>query len=394
MNAAEANGLLEAAERLVADGQRLRTALEWEFLSKQITEVIDEDYDLGRVTRVEQILGGFVNLSFAVWTEDAAGAHRFFVRKYNQAIREHEVRFEHALVNHVVERGLHIAAKVHAGRAGVTLAAREETAHGERVKRFFAVYDCLEGEDRYSWVNNRLTDKEYAGAARVLAQFHHCGSDFDPGNLRREQPPIMELLPTLAPAFEAFARQAAGTAFDEYFLAKLPQIREVIARGGAIAAELAGLPFIPVHCDYHAGNLKYAGEADIVGLFDFDWSKLDYRVFDLGLALSYFCDSWEGADAGELRLGKVELFLAAYQEESARWGDPGPLAARELALLPRMIANGNLFVLNWDLADYYGDREPNVEEYLVYLKHNAMVLEFIEGHFDQLTTLCSRAAPR
>lgn len=39
MNAAEANGLLEAAERLVADGQRLRTALEWEFLSKQITEV-------------------------------------------------------------------------------------------------------------------------------------------------------------------------------------------------------------------------------------------------------------------------------------------------------------------------------------------------------------------
>ena len=35
-----------------------------------------------------------------------------------------------------------------------------------------------------------------------------------------------------------------------------------------------------MHCDYHPGNLKWVDEQG-VGLFDFDWSKLDYRVFDI-----------------------------------------------------------------------------------------------------------------
>ena len=49
----------------------------------------------------------------------------------------------------------------------------------------------LEGQDKYTWVKNRCTDAEYAGAARVLAQFHHAAYDFEAGELAREQPPIM-----------------------------------------------------------------------------------------------------------------------------------------------------------------------------------------------------------
>ena len=63
---------------------------------------------------------------------------------------------------------------------------------------FFGVFRMLDGEDKYTWVKNRLTDKEFDSGARVLAQFHHSAFAFDPGELAREQPPIMEFVPTLA----------------------------------------------------------------------------------------------------------------------------------------------------------------------------------------------------
>ena len=45
------------------------------------------------------------------------------------------------------------------------------------------------------------------------------------------------------------------------------------------------------------------------------------------------------------------------------------MSAEELALLPRMVANANLYILNWDLMAYYEDPDADVDEYLVYLDH-------------------------
>jgi len=153
-----------------------------------------------------------------------------------------------------------------------------------------------------------------------------------------------------------------------------------------VESELGGLPITPVHCDYHPGNLKWVDE-EAVGLFDFDWSKLDYRVFDVAQGISYFCSSWEGPDKGQLRLDKAAIFVRAYQEEAARWTDPGPMSAGELAVLPRMIANANLHCLNWDVTFYYAETDPDVDEYLTYLAGNVGVMEFIESHLDELALL-------
>ena len=136
-------------------------------------------------------------------------------------------------------------------------------------------------------------------------------------------------------------------------------------------------------CIRDRGNQKWVDE-QVVGLFDFDWSKLDYRVFDVALAVVYFCSSWEGPDMGELRRDKAAVFVRAYQDEAARWTDPGPMSARELAVLPRMIANANLFVLNWDVTYYYADADPDVDEYMVYLTENVTLMESIEDHIDEL----------
>jgi homoserine kinase type II len=401
-----ANELLEVAERLATDATALRAELEIEFRSGQLAEVVAADYDLGEVVGVEQILGGYVNLSFAVHTRDADGEHRYFVRKYNKAITEREIRFEHALVDHINAKGFHLAARVYPNKRGETFVAREETSGGERLTRFFAVYEMLEGQDKYTWVKNRCTDEEYETGGRVLALFHYLAHDFDPRGLGREQPPIMQLLRDLRPAFAGYAEQArAGSSVvDRYYQEWLPAIDAALQKGTEQEPELQGMSYIPVHCDYHPGNLKWVDRetADsrpaqtaglCSGLFDFDWSKLDYRIFDVAEGVVYFCSSWEGHDSGELWLDKAAIFVRAYQDEAAKFAQPGPMTPAELAALPRMIASANLYVLNWDVSAYYeADEELNDDEYLMYLKHQVMLMEFIEAHLEELSRLAEPPA--
>jgi len=387
---AKANELFETAARLAADAQSLRDALQVEFLSGQLAEVVASDYDLGDVVRVEQILGGYTNLSFAVVVATAEGERKYFVRKYNRLNTEREVQFEHALVNHISGKGFHIAAQVFPNKRGDTYVTREETIAGERVSRLFAVYEMLEGEDKYTWISNRLTDVEFANGARVLARFHALAHDFDPGDLSREQPPIMDFVRRFRGIFEAYAAQTRGTAFDEHYLEKLPSILEVVRRGMVMEDDLRGMPKVPVHCDYHPGNLKWIDEQG-VGLFDFDWSKLDYRLFDVAQGIAYFCSSWEGADDGDVRLDKAAIFVRAYQDEAARFDIPGAMGAEELALLPRMVANANLYILNWDLMAYYEDPGADVVEYLMYLGHQVHFMEYIEAHQYELAHIAEEA---
>ncbi len=394
MDIAKANELYEMAVRVAADAQTLRDELRAEFLSGQLAEVVASEYDLGEVVRVEQILGGFENLSFAVITRDGEGEHRNFVRKYKYGTVEREIRYEHALVRHIRGKGFELPARVFEAKDGDTLVTREELLGAERVQRFFAVYEMLTGEDKYSWTENRCTDAEYEDGARILARFHQAAHDFEPGALYREQPPIMEYLATMPGTFKGYAEKTTGTKYDQYFLSRLQGILAAIDRGLALAPQLEGLPRCPTFNDYHPGNLKWRDEHG-VGLFDFDWTKLDYRLFDIAIGIVYFCSSWADKDDGELRLDKAELFLKAYQDEASRAAVPGPVTDDELAALPRMLAIAALYVVSWDIVAYYIDRDPNDDEYLYFLEHNVAFVDFIEAHLDDLAAMAARAkAPR
>ena len=390
MDVAKANELYEMTVRLAADASALRDALQVEFLSGQLAEVVASDYDLGEVLRVEQIFGGFENLSFAVITKDGQGEHRHFVRKYKYGTVEREIRYEHALVRHIRDNGFLLPARVFETEHGDTLVTREELLGTERVERFFAVYEMLTGEDKYTWTVNRCSDAEYEDGARVLARFHQAAHDFDPGELFREQPPIMDYLATMPATFNGYAAGTTGTKYDQYFLARLPEILAAIDRGLTLAPELEGLPRCPVFCDYHPGNLKWR-DGHGVGLFDFDWTKLDYRVFDIAIGIVYFCTSWEDKDDGQLRIDKAEIFLKAYQDEASLTAAPGPVTERELAALPRMLAIAALYVVSWDIVAYYIDRDPNDDEYLFFLEHNVAFVDFIEAHLDEIAAMTAGA---
>ena len=99
------------------------------------------------------------------------------------------------------------------------------------------------------------------------------------------------------------------------------------------------------------------------GLFDFDWSKVDWHAFDVALAVWYFCASWEAADDGQLRLDKARTFLTAYQRRLQEGSDCPPLSPAEIRYLPHLINAGNIYVLYWTLRDYFG-KPVDPEEYL------------------------------
>ena len=248
---------------------------------------------------------------------------------------------------------------------GETFVTREETLDGERVTRFFAVYEMLEGLDKYTWVKNRCTDKEYDSAGRVLAQFHYFAHDFDPrawAASSRRSCISCATAPSLRGATPS--RPGPGQLVDEYFLARLPAIVEALRKGAEQEPELQGMPYIPVHCDYHPGNHKWV-DAEAADSRPVETTGSCARACSTSTGpssttasstwprLVYFCSSWEGRDSGELWLDKAALFVRAYQDEAARFDEPGPMSAAELAALPRMIANANLYVLNWDVTAYY-----------------------------------------
>ena len=168
-------------------------------LHRQLVEIVEEFYDLGQVAEVYEISGGYINRSFRLVVQRDGIQKDYLLRKYNPAIAEQEVKFEHALINHCVVSGLAVAARVIANRQGVTFIRLSGS------KRFFAVYEYLQGEDKYSWNNPALNDEEFISASQVLANFHSAALGFDPGKLRRAEPPIHDLLPTFTAAFKKLA---------------------------------------------------------------------------------------------------------------------------------------------------------------------------------------------
>lgn len=321
-------------------------------------------YDLGQLADLEKNERGYVNASFAIDTVIAGKRQRYFLRKYKRGVREEELIFEHSVIDHLLQKNFNQVARVIKTRDGRSY-VRQEDYQGPI---FYAIFEYLQGEDKYTWINPACEVGELKSAAALLAGFHNAVFDWIPQG-RRSEPKIVDILPELYKTVGGWQTLSKGSVLDSYLLDNQARLLEAIAQ----TTQFIGLPDnrqiiqLVVHCDYHPGNLKfYEGQA--VGVFDFDWSKLDARCFDLGLALFYFFCSWEAQTDGLLHLPRLATFLEAYQGALRGVSGVGPLTPAEQACLPWMIAAGSLYVLNWTIQDYL-HKDVDIGEYLVYLKH-------------------------
>ena len=91
---------------------KLQSELNDERLTETIRRLMEENYDLGKLTRVKKITGGYCNKSYAVWMSADDHAHPYFLRLYNPNVIENEVLFKHALLNHLRSNEFTLAAAI------------------------------------------------------------------------------------------------------------------------------------------------------------------------------------------------------------------------------------------------------------------------------------------
>jgi len=324
-------------------------------------------YSLGKLLCCEQNLRGYCNTSFAIQTLDGDTPTWHFLRRYKATIREAEILFEHSLIQHLAHFAELPVAKLEITRDGKTYLV-EPCQNCTSSPTFFAIFDYLSGEDRYTWVNPHCSEAELHNAAALLARYHQAVWNFQPQG-KREEPDIRGLLPLISANLRACLERPLAAEFQNPIREHLAFLQEKIAQlqRAFSSPKAAQLPRLIVHHDYHPGNLRFAGK-DIVGLFDFDWAKPDWRVLDVALALFYFTTEWQGEADGRLRLKEVETFLAAYQQTMQNLADGHPLSDVEHEMLWQFIEAANLYVLNWTVLDIL-NKAVDVAEYAVYLWH-------------------------
>jgi homoserine kinase type II len=371
--------LFTKSEEIKEKAEKLLSKMEIALLRNQMIEIVNEDYDLGKVTDVYEIFGGYINRSFGIYTEKDGKKYEYFVRKYKKGIEEKEIMFEHSLIEYSRANGLTIAADIIHTKKDETYVKRTEG----KEDRYFAVYEYLVGEDKYTWDNPIMEDEEYKSAARVMATFHNASKDFDPKGLERVEPKIMDFLPTLPQLYKEFAEKDYDNVFHNYYVNQLEEILEVIETSQISKNDVNKMPFTPIHCDFHPGNLKFINY-EAVGIFDFDWSKIDLRLFDVCLGMAYCCSRWDDEHDGTMLLDKCEIFLKAYQNKLKELNDLEPLSELELSHMGTMMAAANVYLINWDVVAYYEEPTINVYEQKAYLQHNVKLMKWIENHKDEI----------
>jgi homoserine kinase type II len=370
--------------------ERKQMALHSDLNNERLTETIrglmEENYDLGEVRRIKNIIGGYCNKSYAVWMSANDRTHRYFLRLYQPKAILGEILFEHALLNHLRSNGFTLAAAIIPCRNGATVVHTPAPENHRGKIALWALFEFLDGEDKYSWTDTNLTDKEFISAADALAQLHHCGHGFNkPPNADRVQPQIMAFIPTFKKTFSAFLEQAGDWKCDRLFKNNFESICKAIAAAASLDVKFQGMQKMPIHCDYHPGNLKYRDEK-CIGIFDFDWSKIDYRLFDVALALVYFTSIWDESAAG-LRPDKFSLFLGSYNDACRGLANINPLTEQEQRYLVPMLSIANLYVLNWDLVDFYNASEPDDDISYRFFDHNIGLMHWIASHQGDLEAI-------
>ena len=346
--------------------------------------IVEEDYDLGQVVSVGELRGGFINRSFLVHVTRNDARCKYMMREYNAETAEADIQFEHALIGHLKKAGFSIVGGVMPKKNGDTYAREHVLAEGGSLVRFWAVFEFLKGEDRYTFMDTYLSKEELASAADTLARLHDAGRGFcSPSGVSRARPKIMDFLPTIRHAYARYAEMAGQTRFDRFFLDNREDILEKLDQVLISHSECESLPQLPIHGDYHQGNLKYEGSR-VTGVFDFDWSRIDIRLFDLAQAVVYFCARWDGDEAGSIDLEKYASFLRSYNECCEAAKPSLSLTAVERAKLPLALAMANHFALRCIVHYFYREENPDVEGWLGVVNHYRNIVHWIEAQEDRI----------
>lgn len=349
-------------------------------MPKNRWKIFLDHYDLGQLIHTKRSNRGYINITYEIETLKDGKMNRHFLRIYRKGTLEEKIMFEHALLNELFIRGFEISPRLIPSKSDKTYVMVGNQTTGDPEEYYMSVFSCLPGKDKYSWDDPICTYKELSNAAKILALYHNTIFEWKGITGWKDQRTIEKIL-LMPKQWRGYSRSAGTSPFDHYFLEQFDYLVKAF-QNFPKNSFYNSMPHLVVHGDYHPGNLKFQDE-EVSGVFDFDWSKIDARSFDVGCAIFFFCTAWEGNLDGTLLLHRVDSFLEAYQGAAKEMKRIGPLNRLELEYLPEMIHMSNLSIIDWIISEFYSTN-ANPQKYLYYLQHSVRLIRWLEGHRDQL----------
>jgi len=330
----------------------------------QLKTIVAKHYDIGQVISAERNHRGYINASYDIEAERDGTKTQYLLRQYRSGTHENRICFEHALMKELLSRGFGFSPRLIATKHGTTYAKVTENRKEGKKESFVAVFGYLPGEDKFTWDGPLCTVEELETAAEVFAHYHNAIYGWE-GVSSWEEPRIIDQISLMRKQWRVQGQEVGDSPFNSYFLEYSDSLFGVL------------------------DNAMYFPTGKISGLFDFDWAKMDTRCFDVGLAIFYFCTSWEVNSDGDLLVDRVELFLDSYQKATKETATLGPLTTLELQVLPQMIVAGNAYILDWILGEFCETR-PDADEFLRYLRHGLKLMKWLERNWTSLKNLILR----
>lgn len=370
-----------------------------------IREIVEQRYDLGELLDVYQIFGGYVNMTFGVYTLKDGQKATWIVRKYRKGKTLEALEFEHRLLLHAHENGSLYTATPQRNREGGTYVVETIDDGPEQGEYFIAVFNYIGGDRKYDWMPNwavdSLKDITVESAALTMAQFHSATYDFDPQGLRGdnilgtvEDLHVNELIadfPRRLLAYRQLYRDnGMDNKFTEYMDTFQDRYTQWCAKATIPAAAYEQMLICPCQLDFHGGNFKYWEDESVSGSFDYDMAMVDSRLFDIGLGMHYTLASWGLADNGAINLARVEQFVNAYNRACKDIGRIPPLNTIERQYFFEAMLQGPIYVYGWAQGDVSTDMGINEYEYLFYGEHFSNSCEWLLAHEQEVRNLADR----
>ena len=278
---------------------------------EDISQWIDQDFDIGQANEIRGIHGGIENSNFFLDTAKD-GKKREYVLTIFERLTAQQLPFYLELMRHLANKGVPVPKPIENKQGDILFTLKGKPA---------AIVTKLPGLSRLQPESNHC-----ALVGEMLAKMHLAGKDFSKyqENLRSLdwwQKTIPSVLPHL------------NTSQKELITHELKTQEEFFSSG-----TYDGLPQGASHCDLFRDNVLFdpkgsdVSQDQLGGFFDFYFAGTDKWLFDIAVTANDWCLADNKQDLDPIRL---DAFMKAYQsvrpltkEEQASW----PLMLRAAAL--------------------------------------------------------------
>lgn len=353
-----------------------------------VQSLLQENYDLGEIVKVEPIKAGDTNNSFFAIAEKDGEEKKWYVRQYNTAEQEQDIIYEHAFEKYYsanVNGAMQTMAPV-VNRTGKTWLVAEF----EGQNNFYAVFNTISGLEPYSWEYNEMPQEARDSCAEICARFQSWAYGFvGPEGSGRSEPELEEQFKVWKrdlPAAQAEKLQNPKVfkRFTDYFEKEIPFLIDTIDFCDSELAKCREqLKKCICHKDLNPGNVMFDENDKIIAVFDLDWVNTDYRLYDLGWMSYQALASWDTESFGDVAVEKIGRFISIYNRTMKETGcELGELNDAERMFYPVMMIIGAVKVI----MDFtcYENHESEVHRMFVNTWRFVESVHFMREHLEEI----------